>query len=73
MLTHRDRESSDGVVCKDLLVSYGHLERPKLLLSTLWPILLTLDAVALLHIGYHDNRRGMLLPNQTPEIYNSLR
>ena len=44
-LLYFDRENSDGVVCKDLLVSYGHLKRSKIFLPTLRPILLTLDLI----------------------------
>ena len=62
-LTYCDQESSNGVVCKDLLINYGHMKRTELLFSTLRPILLTLDTIPLHHVGYHDNNRGLLLPN----------
>ena len=62
-LTHRDRESSHSVVSKDLLVSDDDMEWPISLLSTLRPVSLTLDTSTLLHIGHHDDGRGMLLPN----------
>ena len=63
LVTYRDIESSNGVVCKDLPVSYDHLKRSKMFLPTFRPILMTHVTIPLFIIGYHDDGRGTLLPN----------
>ena len=70
--THRDKQLSDGVVCKHLLVCEGDFERTVLLGPLLWPVLLTLFLSTLHSVGYHGNHMDLFLPHHPPEVSDSL-
>jgi len=69
--THSDKQLSDGVVCKHLLVCKGYLEGTVLLGPLAGPVLLTLLLAPLQNIGYHGNYGNSLLPHQPPEVSDS--
>ena len=71
--THSDKQLSDGVVCKHLLVCKGYLEGTVLLGPLAGPVLLTLLLAPLQNIGYHGNYRNSLLPQQPPEVSDGVR
>ena len=62
-----------GVISHYLLVSQGHLKWAILTPSTLRPVSLALDLPSLLQVGDHDYGGWPLLPDQPPEINQSLR
>ena len=71
--THRDKQLSDGVVCKHLLVCESDFERTILLGPLLWPVMLTLLLSPLHSVGYHGNHMDLFLPHHPPEVSDSLR
>ena len=66
--THSDKQLSDGVVCKHLLVCERDLEGTILLGPLAGPVLLTLLLSSLFNVGHHGNYKDPLLPHQPPEV-----
>ena len=66
--THSDKQLSNDVVCKHLLVCEGDFEGTILLGTLAGPVLLTLLLAPLHNIGYHGNYTDPLLPHQPPEV-----
>ena len=71
--THRDKQLSDGVVCKHLLVYEGNFERTVLLGPLLWPVVFTLLLSSFHSVGYHGNHMDLFLPHHPPKVSDSLR
>ena len=70
--THRDKQLSDGVVGKHLLVCESDFERTVLLGPLLWPVMLTLVLSPFHSIGYHGNHTDSFLPHHPPEVSDSV-
>ena len=65
-------EHSDGVVCKHLLVSDGDLKRTIAFAVCVWPVLEAFYHSSLHKIGQHHNGGTLFLPDQPPEINDSV-
>ena len=70
--THFYLQQTNDVVSKHLLVSIGDQERSISVGDTVRPILLALDLLVLLEVGYHDNGVDVFLPDHPPKVNQSL-
>ena len=66
-------EHSDGVVCKHLLVSDSDLKGTIVLAVCVRPVLEAFYFTSLHKIGQHHNGGALFLPDQPPEINDSVR
>ena len=66
--TYFNPKFSNSEVSKHLLVNQGDVERSKIFGVTVGPVLLTLDFLILLDVGYHDDSVYLFLPYHPPVI-----